>query len=60
LNVEQITPIEEAIHKEIDPEIDESEDNAAVPAPARTSAGRLSRELKGLMGSRSCTYRRSS
>jgi hypothetical protein len=52
VNVEQITPVEvdhEEVEEGIGPEIDEIEDNAVVPAPARTPAGRLSRELKGHM-----------
>jgi hypothetical protein len=52
VNVEQITPVEvdqEEVEEEIEPEIEEVENNNTVPATPRTPAGRLSRELKGLM-----------
>jgi hypothetical protein len=52
INVEQITPIkveQEAIEAKIDAEIIEVEDNVNVPAPTRTPAGWLSRELRGFM-----------
>jgi hypothetical protein len=52
VNIELITAVDvdqEEVQEEIEPEIDEIEDNTAVPAPARTPAGRLSREIKILM-----------
>jgi hypothetical protein len=47
VNIEQITPVE--VDQEEVQEIEEIEDNVAVPVTPSKPAGRISRELKGLM-----------
>jgi hypothetical protein len=59
VNVEQITPVEvdqEEVEEEIESEIEDIENNNTVPATPSTPAGRLSRELKGLMDSTEPLY----